>query len=254
MSTYEEFKSECKVEISAMGSDLALKSKSIDWMIASSQMKYSYHFEWLGRPVIQFPQDIVALQEIIWNLKPDLIIETGVAHGGSLVLSASILALLDLIDTESNNLASRKRIVVGIDIDIREQNRIAIETHPLSKRIKLIEGSSTDPETIREISELVVEYPKVMVILDSNHSHDHVYNELKLYSKFVTAGQYLVVFDTVIENFPPGSFLDRNWDKGDNPYTAVQKFISENNEFYVDTELENKLLITVAPSGYLVKK
>lgn len=254
MSSYGDFKLECATEISAMGANQELKMKSLDWLVTSSKLKYSYHFEWLGRPIIQFPQDIVALQEIIWSTKPDLIIETGIAHGGSLILNASMLALLDLIDIESGKVVERPRKVLGIDIDIRDHNREAINAHPLANRIEMLEGSSTSEVIVNQIKNFAKTYSRVMVILDSNHTHEHVLTELDIYSQLVTAGQYLIVFDTVIEYFPDGSFLDRDWGKGNNPLTAVQKFISENKNFYVDTQLEHKLLVTVAPSGFLVRK
>ena len=253
MGTYKEFKSECENEIVEMGLDSELKRKSIEWMVAASKFKYSYHFEWLGRPVIQFPQDIVALQEIIWRSKPDLIIETGIAHGGSLILNASILALLDLIDHEAGVARKNARKVLGIDIDIREHNLEAILKHPLGNRIQMIQGSSTSAEILSEITPIANSFERVMVILDSNHTHDHVLGELNLYSKRVTSGQYLVVFDTVIENFPDGSFPQREWGIGNNPLTAVQDFLKSNSNFMVDREIENKLLITVAPNGFLLK-
>jgi cephalosporin hydroxylase len=253
MTKYEDFKAECTQEISEMSLDGVLRAKSIEWLIASSRYKYSYHFEWLGRPIIQYPTDIVALQEIIWAEKPDLIIETGVAHGGSLILNASILALLDLFDTEAGKSNQIGRKVIGIDIDIRKHNRNAIEGHPLSNRIELVEGSSTSIEVINKIEELIRSHNRVMVILDSNHSHEHVFNELSIYSKFVTKDQYLIVFDTVIENFPEGSFPHRDWDKGNNPFTAVQQFLDLNKDFCLDEKIEDKLLVTVAPSGFLKK-
>lgn len=253
MKEYEDFKVACAQEISDMGGDANLKAKSIDWLIASSHHKYSYHFEWLGRPIIQYPTDIVALQEVIWTQKPDLIIETGIAHGGSLILNASILALLDLFDVEANRSNPIVRKVVGIDIDIRKHNRLAIEEHPLSKRIELIEGSSTSLEVIDKVENLIKGYDRVMVILDSNHTHKHVFDELYIYCKYVSTDQYLIVFDTVIESFPEGSFPNRDWDRGDNPFTAVKEFLAQNKDFYLDSKIEDKLLITVAPSGYLKK-
>jgi cephalosporin hydroxylase len=254
VSSYEEFKSECKIEVSAMGADQDLKKKSLDWMIASSKLKYSYHFDWLGRPIIQFPQDIVALQEIIWANKPDLIIETGIAHGGSLILSASVLALLDLIDQENGEEFRASRKVIGIDIDIREHNKRAILGHPLASRIEMFEGSSIAPEIVDSVRKVAQNYSRIMVILDSNHTHDHVLQELKLYNNFVTSGQYLIVFDTVIENFPADTYFDRPWDVGNNPKTAVKEFLKMSSDFYLDETIENKLLITVAPNGYLVRR
>jgi len=253
MNQHELFKAQCAQNISKMSSDSILSTRTSEWMIASSQYLYSYNFEWLGRPIIQYPTDIVALQEIIWSQKPDLIIETGVAHGGSLILNASILALLDLFDLEAGKSINNPRKVIGIDIDIREHNKMAIQSHPLSKRIKLLEDSSTSIEVVNKVKDIVSNYEKVMVILDSNHSHKHVLAELVIYQEFVSLDQYLVVFDTVIENFPEGSFPNRNWDKGNNPFTAVTQFLEQTSNFCIDTKFQDKLLVTTAPSGYLKK-
>lgn len=210
------------------------------WLELSGKEKYSYNFTWLGRPIIQYPQDIIAMQEIIWNLRPDLIIETGIAHGGSLIFYASMLKLL-----------GGEGQVVGIDIDIRAHNRVEIEKHPMFELITLIEGSSTDPEVVRNIQEMAKGKKRVLVVLDSNHTGEHVLQELQLYSPFVTKGSYLVVFDTIIEDVPDDYFPDRPWGKGNNPKTAVLEFLKNNDRFEIDKEIEAKLLITVAPDGYL---
>ncbi len=202
-------------------------------------MKYSYHFSWLGRPIIQFPQDVLAIQEIIWSVKPDLVIETGIAHGGSLILSASLLELL-----------GGDRRVVGVDIEIRSHNRAAIEAHPLFHRITLIEGSSTDPEVAARIAWLAAGR-RTLVLLDWNHTHDHVLNELRLYSPLVKTGSYIVVFDTIIEHLPDDFFPDRPWGHGNNPQTAVAELLEQNERFRIDGDLEAKLVITAAPGGYL---
>jgi cephalosporin hydroxylase len=254
MSENSDFSLESKREVELMGLDSELKEKSMEYMATLSKLKYSYHFEWLGRPIIQFPQDIVAIQEIIWASKPDLIIETGIAHGGSLVLSASLLALLDLMDLEEGIQIGPPRKVLGVDLEIREQNRVAIETHPLSKRIEMIEGSSTDKDVFAKVQNIANRYGKVMVCLDSNHTHAHVLEELRLYSKVVTSGQYLVVFDTMIEKFPTGFYLNRDWDRGNNPMTAVNEFLKNNIDFKNQINIENKLLITSALGGYLLKE
>lgn len=251
MNEYEAFKDSCASKISEMGKDLNLRTRSLEWLIATSQYQYSYNFEWLGRPIIQYPTDIVSLQEIIWSQKPDLIIETGVAHGGSLILNASILALLDLFDLEAGKSSKNPRKVIGIDVDLRDHNKMALKLHPLSKRIQLLEGSSTSFEVVKCVQEMMSAYEKVMVILDSNHSHEHVLAELTIYNEFVTKNQYLIVFDTVIESFPAGSFPNRNWDKGNNPFTAVSKFLEQTSAFYLDTKIQEKLLVTAAPYGYL---
>lgn len=225
--------------IKAMGNDPELKKLSTDFLRKTIKYRYTYNFSWLGLSIIQCPQDIVAVQEIIWKVKPDLIIETGIAHGGSLILAASILELIG------------KGKVVGIDIDIREHNKIAIERHPLHKRITMIEGSSIDKDTFEQVCELAKDKKKVLVFLDSNHSHKHVLKEMELYSKLVTKGSYMIVFDTAIEDMPDSFFADRPWGKGNNPKTAVWEFLKNNNCFKIDREIEDKLLITAAPDGYI---
>ena len=233
-----------------------LPQKSLDRMMAlGTTGNYPYNFSWLGRPIIQYPQDMVAMQELIWSIKPDLIIETGIAHGGSLVFSASMLALLDLDDaiaagsTIDPKAASRK--VLGIDIDIRTHNRASIEAHPMASRIQMIEGSSIAPETIAQVKEVVKDYRRILVCLDSNHTHDHVCAELGAYSPLVPGGSYCVVFDTLIEDIPAGSFPDKPWDIGNNPRTAVEAFLKTNDRFEVDYSIDAKLQISVAPGGYL---
>lgn len=213
------------------------------FLLESLREDYSYNFNWMGLPIIQYPQDIVALQEIVWETKPDLIIETGVARGGSVLLFASLLELV-----------GGNGVVVGIDIDIRKHNRKRIVEHALSHRIRLIEGSSIAPETVEHLEHFIEGKKRIMVSLDSNHSHSHVLKELEMYTPYVTSGCYCVVFDTVIEDMPAGSFPDRPWDKGDNPKTAVRLFLEKNDHFFIDKELEQKLLVTAAPSGYLKRR
>jgi cephalosporin hydroxylase len=220
-----------------------IKTFTESWMLASVKEKYSYNFKWLGRPIIQYPQDIIAMQEIIWEVKPDLIIETGIAHGGSIIFSASMMELL-----------GGNGHVLGIDIDIRQHNRIEIEKHPMFKRITMFEGSSIDSEMRKRVYEFAKPYQTIMVCLDSNHTHAHVLEELKLYAPLVTKGSYCVVFDTCIEDLPAGSFPDRPWDKGNNPKTAVCEFLKTHSEFELDKFIENKLLITAAPDGFLRRK
>ena len=240
MSKFRELHAGHKEAIEAMANDPAIRSKAIALINETAAYKYSYNFTWLGLPIIQLPQDIVAIQEIIWTTKPNVIIETGVAHGGSLILSASILELL-----------RSDGQVIGVDVDIREHNRVEIEKHPLSKRITLIEGSSVDARVIEQVKEIINGKQSVMVMLDSNHTHEHVLEELRLYSPMVTRGCYLVVLDTIVEDMTDDSFHDRPWGAGNNPKTAVREFLQENGRFAIDKELENRLLLTVAPDGYL---
>lgn len=235
----KQFKEERISDINLMNQDKELKELSLEWMIKADKYKYSYNFSWLGRPIIKYPGDIVATQEIIWETKPDLIIETGIAHGGSLMLSASILELIGHGE------------VLGIDIDIRKHNKIEIEKHPLYKRITMLEGSSVDLEIFKKVEEFAADKKKVMVFLDSNHTHEHVLNELKLYSKLVSVDSYLVLPDTFIEYFPEGYYSNRPWDVGNNPMTALREFMKTNDDFIIDDIISNKILITEAFDGYL---
>jgi cephalosporin hydroxylase len=245
MSEYDKFKRECAAEIVRMGEDRDLAAATLSWMDSANRAKYSYHFEWMGRPIIQYPQDILAVQEIIWSVKPDLIIETGIAHGGSLIFSASMLEL--------NAIAGgpQDAHVLGIDIDIRAHNRAAIEAHPMARRIAMIEGSSLAPEVISQVKAKAAGKRSVLVMLDSNHTHDHVLGELDAYANLATVGSYCIVFDTLIEDMPEGAFSDRPWGQGNNPKTAVWDFLKRHPEFEIDKSIQHKLLVTVAPDGYL---
>lgn len=230
-------------------------SFTAQWMQDSIRKRYSYNFSFLGRPIIQYPQDMVAMQELIWNIKPDLIIETGIAHGGSLIMSAAMLSLLDYCDCvekgEVLNPAEPKRKVLGIDIDIREHNRKAIEEHPMSHRISMLEGSSIADDIIKQATNLAGGFEKVLVCLDSNHTHDHVLAELNAYAPLVSVGSYCVVFDTIVEDLPASLYPDRPWGPGNNPKTAVHEFLKTKSHFEIDHSIDAKLLISVAPDGYL---
>jgi len=235
---------------------LTLNNSVYNFMYTSLLQKYSYNFTWLSRPIIQYPQDIVAIQEIIWRVKPDLIIETGIAHGGSLILSATMLVLLDYCEASSEgknilNIKHSKRKVLGIDIEIRRHNKLAIESHPLSHMITMLEGSSIDSNIISQVTKIAKNYKKIMVCLDSNHTHDHVLAELEIYAPLVSKDSYCVVFDTIIENMPKDIFPDRPWGPGNNPKTALQKYLETHPEFAIDKDVTDKLLITASPNGYL---
>lgn len=236
----------------------AMARHAHSFLVASTQAKYPYNFFWLGRPIIQYPQDIVATQELIWQVKPDLIIETGIAHGGSLILSASILAMIEYAEAAQNggvvDPAKPKRRVLGVDIDIRAHNRAAIDAHPMISRIDMIQGSAIADDVIADVKARAVGFKSVMVLLDSNHTHDHVLAELEAYAPLVTPGSYCIVYDTVIEDMPAGHYADRSWDKGDNPKTAVWKYLETHDEFEVDKQVDTKLLITVATDGFLKRK
>jgi cephalosporin hydroxylase len=250
MEEIEKFKLEVFDRIKLIGNRIDLKKIAHDFQHETGKFGYLYNFEWLGLPIIQYPQDVMALQEIIYKVKPDLIIEAGVARGGSLIFSASMLALLDMLDQRSD-VEKCNRHVIGIDIDIRPHNRKNIENHPLSSYISLIQGSSIDLDTIAKVKAAAKGFAKVIVLLDSNHTHDHVLAELKAYSELVSVGSYLIVYDTVVEHSPPGYYEGKLWNRGNSPLTAVRQFLTDTKNFEIDESIPNKLLITVAPDGFL---
>jgi cephalosporin hydroxylase len=255
MTQYEKFKHECSELINKQSEDTELRRAATAFINRSLAFNYPYNFEHLGRPIIQYPQDIVAMQELIWNVKPDLIIETGIAHGGSLILSASMLALLDMCEaieagkTIDPRLSRRK--VLGIDIDIRTHNREAIEAHPMASRIQMIQGSSIESNIVEVVHEIASGFNRVMVCLDSNHTHDHVLAELIAYAPLTSVGSYCVVFDTIVEDMPAETFSDRPWGPGNSPKTAVHEFLKTHDGFRINHEIDNKLLISVSPHGFL---
>jgi len=269
MSQTEEFDKRNLEFIARGAADKSFLELTRQWFATANSHEYSYHFEWLSRPIIQYPQDIVALQELIWRIKPDLIIETGIAHGGSLILSASLLAMLDYCEAavagHTLNPRDTRRRVLGIDIDIRQHNRIAIEEHPLAHHIDMIQGSSIEPDVVTQVHGIARDHDRVLVILDSNHTHEHVLAELEAYAPLTSKESYCVVFDTVIEDMPENIFPDRPWGKGNNPKTAVREYLRRLDKegrkafdgdplaFRADRIIEGKLLITVAPDGYLMR-
>ena len=261
------FKEENEAKTATYKKDSVWQKMSNDWMLRALEQRYVYNFTWMGRPIIQLPQDMQVFQEIVWDVKPDLIIETGIAHGGSLIFSASLLALLDYADAvnEGTVLDPKKpaRRVLGVDIDIREHNRIAVEAHPMASRIKMIQGSSVEDSVIEKVRAAAAEAKRVLVCLDSNHTHEHVLAELERYAPLVSKGSYCIVFDTVVEDMPAELYPDRPWSPGDNPKTAVHaylKSLQENSrvasdgqplQLEIDYRVEDKLLLTVAPDGFL---
>ncbi len=255
MNLHNQFREEVQKNIENLGNDLDLQALSRVWVREVSPYKWAYNFSWLGRPAIQFPNDAWAMQELIWAIQPDLIIETGIAHGGSLVFSASMLALLDMADAIAQNSSfdprNSKRKVLGIDIDIRQHNREAIEAHPMASRIQMIQGSSISPVVVKQVADYTKDYKRILVCLDSNHTHEHVLAELNAYASFTSVGSYCVVFDTLVEDLPRAISPDRPWGPGNNPKTAVLEYLKTHPEFEVDKSIQHKLLITVAPEGYL---
>lgn len=238
------FKKEVQERIDAVGADENMKDSAHAFLKASVERKYSYNFSWLGRPIIQYPQDMVAMQEILWEVKPDLVIETGIAHGGSLIFYASILELIATCTGHQGE-------VLGIDIDIRPHNRKAIEEHPMYKRISMIQGSSISPEIVAKVFEKAKDKKRILVCLDSNHTHDHALAELEAYAPLTSVESYCVVFDTLIEDMGEGAYPDRSWGVGNNPKTAVWEYLKTHSEFEIDKSIDNKLLISVAADGYL---
>ena len=250
-----EFQKEVAARITKIPANNKLCETAADFMLASIGSQYSYNFAWQGRPIIQYPQDMVAIQELIWDVKPDLIIETGIAHGGSLIMNASFLAMLDYCDAVEGGVLldpkNPKRRVLGIDIDIREHNFQAITAHPMSNRIDMIQGSSISPEIVAQVKAYAKDYKRILISLDSNHTHDHVLAELQAYASLTTKDSYCVVYDTVVEDLPEERSGDRPWGPGDNPKTAVWEYLKTHPEFEIDKSIQDKLLITVAPDGYL---
>ena len=250
-----EFVNEVNGRVIANGLNQELLTATQVFNLLSLNAKYSYNFTSLGRPIIQYPQDIVAMQELIWKVKPDLIIETGIAHGGSLIMSASLLALLDMCEAIKLGTVfdpkNSKRKVLGLDIDIRQHNREAIEAHPMSSRIQMIQGSSIAPELVEQVKSVAKNYQRVLVCLDSNHTHDHVLAELEAYAPLTSVGSYCIVFDTIVEDMPKAFFPDRPWGPGNNPKTAVCEYLKTHPEFEIDKSIDHKLLISAAPDGYL---
>lgn len=267
MIEIEQFYKRKNEQIEKMSKNADLAQLTRDWFAKANSFEYSYHFSWLSRPIIQYPQDIVAIQELIWKIKPDLIIETGIAHGGSLIFSASMLALLDFCEAIQNGTnidpGASTRKVLGVDIDIRTHNRDLIEAHPLSANIRMIEGSSIDKSIIKQVYDFSKPFKKIMIFLDSNHTHDHVLSELQAYAPLTSIGSYCVVFDTAVEFLPEDAFSDRPWCIGNNPLTARNEFLEDlvknpqlgrdghGLSFVVDTEIDDKIMISVAPGGYL---
>jgi len=258
MSEEKEFKKQCVEEIAQQGKNVSLNQLTRQWVDESIKSNYSYHFEWLGRPIIQYPQDMVGTQQLLWQIKPDLIIETGIARGGSLIFYASILELIAQCG------GPKDARVLGIDIDIRAHNKDAILSHPMSSRIEMIQGSSIDASVVEQVKQKAKNAKNVLVCLDSNHTHNHVLQELRHYAPMVSMNSYIIVFDTVVEDLPSDLIKDRPWSKGNNPKTAVLEYLNEldNNKdvagidakelrLMIDKQIEDQLLITVAPSGFL---
>lgn len=243
MDPISEFKKERAEAQKEMLLDAELKQKSLDWMLHADKYKYTYNFTWMGRPIIKYPQDIAIMQELVWEVKPDLIIETGIAHGGSIIFSSSMMELL-----------GNGGKVIAVDIDIRKHNRDEIEKHPMMKNITMLEGSSVDEKIVQQIADYAKNFKKVMVVLDSNHSHEHVYRELELYTPLVSLDSYILLPDTFVEFFPKGYVTNRPWDVGNNPYTAMEAFIKTTDQFVKDESITNKLLITEAFGGGYLKR
>ena len=211
--------------------------------IVEKTFEYGYYrnFTWLGRPIIQYPQDIAALQELVWSYQPTLVIETGVAHGGSLILYASVLELI-----------GGPGQVIGIEIELRPHNRQALSEHPMRKRIEILEGSSISPEVVDAVCRRAQRHERVMVVLDSNHTHEHVAEELRLYSPLVRKGGPLIVFGTSVAVLSPAFSTNRPWNQHRNPQSALDEFLRTTDRFIVDQEINDKLLLTDAPGGYLL--
>ncbi len=234
-----QFNEEKKENIKKAYDNPELHKSALDFITKSDQHNYAYNWTWLDMPIIQMPEDIMLVQEIIWETKPDIIIETGIAWGGSVVLYASILELIG------------KGQVLAIDKVLPQHNIDAIMKYNFSSRIKLFEGSSIDESIVNAIRDIIKPTDKVMVLLDSNHTHAHVYEELKIWESFVTSGQYLVISDTIVEEIPEQTHRSRSWGHGDNPMTALNQFLSENNKFTRENDYNHKAICSFTRNGYL---
>lgn len=226
----------------ALGRDETAFQHAVDTLVHLDKYDYAYLWSWMGVPIIQMPADILATQEVIWNTKPDIIIETGVARGGSMIFMASLLQVIG------------KGRVIGVDIDIRAHNRDSIETHLLAPRISLIEGPSTAPETLQRVQAEIPAGASVMVVLDSDHSRDHVLSELRTYGPLVTEGHYLVVADTLLgrqDMSQAPTKRSKVWYPGDEPYAALKAYMGETDRFEIDEALNGKLVLSSSPGGYL---
>jgi cephalosporin hydroxylase len=224
--------------LASQSKDIQFKDLSSNWMQLAVDNKYSYQFDWLGVPIIQMPEDLILFQDIVYQTQPDLIIETGVARGGSVVFWASIQKLCGITGK-----------VLGVDIEIRQHAKNAIFDSNFKDEIHLIEGSSVEDQVVNQVKNYVSQHKKIMVVLDSNHTHEHVLSELEIYSKFVTKDCFMLVLDTVIDdlNIDP----DRSWGPGSSPKSAVKEFMSKNSEEFIhEQSYENRALLSVAPYGY----
>lgn len=241
MFTREEFEELRKESAQGMAGDHQLQKKALEVLVAADQHRWIHQTTWLGEPILNLPQDMFALQEIIFRTRPKYIIEIGVAWGGALLFFSTLMEVL----------GGTK--IIGIDLYIPEDLKQRLSSFGrLSERIELINGSSVDASTVAQIRSMIGDCKDVMVILDSYHTHDHVLRELAAYSPFVGKGNYLVCCDTIVEDIPEQEHRTREWGPGNNPKTAVRQFLQENQRFQVDHALENKLLFTCNPSGYLV--
>ncbi|WP_037492589.1 cephalosporin hydroxylase family protein [Sneathiella glossodoripedis] len=263
----EAFRQEVVDTVSSYADEKEWRDLTHEWTKHALSKRYVYNFSSFGRPIIQFPTDMVAFQEIVWEVKPDLIIETGIAHGGSLIQSAALMANLDYCEAvQSNSVldpSKSNRKVLGIDIDIRKHNRQEIEAHPFSHLIQMIEGSSVDSDIISEVRSVASEYQKILVCLDSNHTHEHVYEELKAYAPLTSKDSYCIVFDTVVEDMPDDFYPDRPWGPANSPKSAVYQYLDELEQsahlgadgekllFENNQMIEDKLFFTVNPNGFL---
>ena len=250
------FEKECAEESYNQARDKSFIKLSDNWLNKSWRHKYTYHFKWMDRPIIQMPQDVLALQEIIWKVKPDLIIETGIAHGGSICLSASLLALLEMEDNYNKNDINKtknNRQVIGIDVDIRKHNKEKLNNHFLSEKMIMIEASSVELKTFEKVKEISQDFSNILVILDSNHTDEHVLKELNLYGSLVSQNSYCIVFDTIIEKMDDAFSKDRPWSKENSPKSAIEKFLKTNESFEIDYSVDDRLILSMAPGGFLKK-
>jgi cephalosporin hydroxylase len=238
--TKEEFLELNDISAQKMFADKTLQKQALDILVKADEHRWIHQNSWFGEPLLNLPQDMFAIQDIVWRTRPEFIVEVGVAWGGSLLFEASLLEIL----------GGKK--VIGIDIFIPNDLKQRLNSHgKVSEKLLLIEGSSTSSETLDKLKEVLAGSRKVLVILDSYHTHDHVLKELQLYSSFVGKDHYIICGDTIVEYIPSQLHRPRPWGPGNNPATAVKKFLSETNRFEVDLKIDQRLLFSCHPGGYL---
>ena len=236
----DHFRSERADWRASLGADDTLRQQGIDLQLAADDHHYTYSWEWLGVPIIRLPDDIVVLQELIWAYRPQRIVETGVARGGSMLLDSSLMTLSGI-----------EPAVLGIDISIFAHTHEALAEHPMSRGVTLLETSSVSDEAVSAARDFLGNAERALLVLDSNHTHEHVLAELRVLAPLLPVGSFILVADTIVEELPQGHYVNRPWDRGNSPLTAANQFLGENPGFVRDTEWSRRALLTEFRDGIL---